>query len=479
MKVHYVPNALCSLSSLLLLLLLLLLFISFIPTSIAQPPQVLVWPKPRNLKWAPPYSSIFLSPTFTISYSGSNPYLQNAVSHYLRLILAEKYTPVRPVPSNLTASTLPLQTLTLSIKDEIAPLQHGVDESYLLFNTVVSHSVGSNAWLPVALKIWDAPLFEHRGVMLDTARNYYGVREILRTLGAMSENKLNLAEKGSYGAGMRYSAEEVRGIVEFGMSRGVRVVPEIDSPGKPSSPLWPGKRPLALQRGTGHLNLTPILSLAKFFATFLHSSSTPSSMLEMTRSFLSLRTNFGQLLETHINATHPYIEPLNRTAVYFQDVLLRSAINVKPELLPKETTILQSWSNRPNNTKFITSLGYRAIVSSSAFYYLDLAMTRDYEGNGGSWCGPFKTWQRIYDYDITNGLTTEEAKLVLVLNARLSPRTAAFAEAMWSGNRDEEVCRGHDRLNEWRYRMMARGVRAEPIQPLWCLKHPGMRNLNQ
>jgi hypothetical protein len=33
--------------------------------------------------------------------------------------------------------------------------------------------------------------------------------------------------------------------------------------------------------------------------------------------------------------------------------------------------------------------------------------------NGGSWCGPYKKWQRVYDYDIAYGLTPEEAQLVL------------------------------------------------------------------
>ncbi|ERN20446.1 beta-hexosaminidase 2 [Amborella trichopoda] len=575
MNLHYIPNALCSLSS-----LILLLFISSIPTSIAQPPQVLVWPKPRNLTWTPPYSSILLSPTFTISYSGSNPYLQNAVSRYLRLILAEKYTPVRPIPSNLTASTQPLQTLTLSVNDETPPLQHGVDESYSLsipngtavlwsatvwgamrgLETVSQLVWGDPARLPVGLEIWDSPLFEHRGVMLDTSRNYYGMREILRTIGAMSENKMNLfhwhitdshsfpivlpsvpelAEKGSYGAGMQYSAEEVRGIVEFGMSRGVRVVPEIDSPGHTGSwaaaypeivacanMFWspPGKDPLAAEPGTGHLNplhpnTYPLLrnvlrDLAALFPdSFLHAGADeviPGCWKAdpKIQAFLASGGTLSQLLETHVNATQPYIESLNRTAIYWEDVLLDSTINVKPELLSKETTILQSWNNGPNNTKLITSMGYRAIVSSSAFYYLDcghgdfLGNDSSYdkmgdEGNGGSWCGPFKTWQRIYDYDITYGLTAEEAKLVLggevalwseqadgtVLDPRLWPRTAAFAEAMWSGNRDETGIKRYaeatDRLNEWRYRMVARGVGAEPIQPLWCLKNPGMCNLSQ
>lgn len=89
--------------------------------------------------------------------------------------------------------------------------------------------------------------------MLDTSRNYYGVEHILRTIEAMSMNKLNvfhwhitdshsfplvvpsepeLAAKGAYGDDMQYSPEDVRRIVEFGMEHGVRVLPEIDSPGE-------------------------------------------------------------------------------------------------------------------------------------------------------------------------------------------------------------------------------------------------------
>lgn len=93
----------------------------------------------------------------------------------------------------------------------------------------------------------------HRGLLLDTSRNYYEVDDILRTISAMSANKLNvfhwhitdshsfplllpsdpdLAGKGSYGEDYLYTPNDVQNIVEYGLQYGVRVVPEIDTPGE-------------------------------------------------------------------------------------------------------------------------------------------------------------------------------------------------------------------------------------------------------
>ena len=78
------------------------------------------------------------------------------------------------------------------------------------------------------------------------------MKDLLRTVEAMSMNKLNvfhwhvtdsqsfplvlplepaLAEKGAYSSHMVYSPEDVKRVVEFGLDHGVRVMPEIDSPG--------------------------------------------------------------------------------------------------------------------------------------------------------------------------------------------------------------------------------------------------------
>lgn len=225
------------------------------------------------------------------------------------------------------------------------------------------------------------------------------------------------------------------------------------------------------------------------------------------QNFLAKKGTLSQVLEIFVNSTLPHILSLNRTVVYWEDVLLDDNVRVTPSSLPVENVILQTWNNGPNNTKRIVSSGYRAIVSSSDFYYLDcghgsfLGNDSRYDqppgfdqGKGGSWCAPFKTWQTIYNYDITYGLNKVEAGLVLggevalwseqadstVMDSRIWPRASAMAEALWSGNRDEtgmkRFAEATDRLNEWRYRMVSRGIGAEPIQPLWCIKNPGMCN---
>ncbi|XP_050377545.1 LOW QUALITY PROTEIN: beta-hexosaminidase 2 [Argentina anserina] len=545
-----------------------------------------VWPIPRNFSWPEPQANL-LSPSFNI-ISPDHRYLSSAAKRYQQFILSEHHQPlVNPSSSvRLRPSTFapPLVSLAITVSDLSAPFHHGVDESYTLTIPAAggtAHLKAQTAWgamrgletlsqlvwgdpslVAVGVYVWDSPLFGHRGLMLDTSRNYYEVEDLLRTIETMSANKLNvfhwhitdshsfplvvpsepeLASKGSYGSSMQYSPDDVTRIVEFGLEHGVRVLPEIDSPGHTGS--WAAAYPdivscanmfwlpegadwadrLASEPGTGHLNpLNPmtyqvlknvIHDVATLFPEpFYHGGAdeiVPGCWKAdpTIQSFLSKGGTLSQLLELFVNSTFPYIVSHNKTVVYWEDVLLDDNIKVQSATLPRESTILQTWNNGHNNTKRIVSSGYRTIVSSSDFYYLDCGhgdflgnnsiydqQTPSDKGNGGSWCGPFKTWQTIYNYDITYGLTEDEAKLVLggevalwseqadptVLDARIWPRTSAMAESLWSGNQDEKgrkrFAEATDRFNEWRSRIVARGVRAEPIQPLWCIRNPGMCN---
>ncbi|KAM0885114.1 hypothetical protein ACQ4PT_030537 [Festuca glaucescens] len=547
-----------------------------------------VWPKPTSMSWAEPLMAMPVSSSFRIvGPSGNNPYLVLATQRYTTLLFTERYRPIVRPAVNVTAAGDSIRSLTLVVSDLSAPLQDGVDESYVLeilptgaatvtaatawgamhgletFSQLSWRSVSGKLLVAAGVRVEDRPLYQHRGLMLDTGRTYFPVLDILRTIDAMAANKMNvfhwhitdsqsfpielpseprLAEMGAYGEDMTYTVEDVTRIVEFAMSRGVRVVPEIDGPGHTAS--WAGAYPeavscagkfwlpdasdwgsrLAAEPGSGQLNplksktyevvANVINDITYLFPDgFYHAGAdevTPGCW-QTDPSIQADIDNGGtlsQLLERYVRAVHPHVVSKNRTVVFWEDVLLDAAVNVSASLIPPATTILQTWNNGSNNTKLIVRAGYRAIVSSASFYYLDCGhgdfvgnnsvyddQRSDYDTQGGSWCGPFKTWQRVYDYDIVHGLTAQEAKLVIggevalwteqadatVLDARLWPRASAMAEALWSGNRDasggKRYAEATDRLNDWRHRMVGRGVRAEPIQPLWCRTRPGMCNL--
>uniref|UniRef100_H2YUW0 beta-N-acetylhexosaminidase n=1 Tax=Ciona savignyi TaxID=51511 RepID=H2YUW0_CIOSA len=101
--------------------------------------------------------------------------------------------------------------------------------------------------------IIDEPRYAHRGVLLDTARHFLPVNVILENLEAMSYNKFNVFHwhivdaqsfpyvstvypnlhlKGSYSSmNLVYTPEMIAEVIEFGRLRGIRVVPEFDTPG--------------------------------------------------------------------------------------------------------------------------------------------------------------------------------------------------------------------------------------------------------
>lgn len=91
----------------------------------------------------------------------------------------------------------------------------------------------------------------YRGLMLDTARNYFSVETIERTLIGMSHAKMNrfhwhisdsqsfpyvskaypqLAKYGAYSDQEVYTASDIKSLTEFARVRGIQILPEIDAP---------------------------------------------------------------------------------------------------------------------------------------------------------------------------------------------------------------------------------------------------------
>lgn len=120
------------------------------------------------------------------------------------------------------------------------------------------HSKGGFYTQLAPVNISDAPMFTHRGLNMDTARNYFSVDDVKRTLDAMAFTKMNrlhwhitdaqswpivvpslpeLSSTGAYAPGFVYSADDVADIMQYGNSMGIETAIEIDMPGHTSS-IW-------------------------------------------------------------------------------------------------------------------------------------------------------------------------------------------------------------------------------------------------
>ncbi|PGH16972.1 hypothetical protein AJ79_01356 [Helicocarpus griseus UAMH5409] len=355
--------------------------------------------------------------------------------------------------------------------------------------------------------------------------------------------------KDAYSRRETYNGEDIRSIVDYARQRGVRVIPETDLPGHSASG-WQQVDPeivtcanswwsndvwefhTAVQPNPGQLDVIHdktyeviekvYKELTGYFSDdFFHVGGDEvhdncfkfSPKIRAWFAEDSKRT-FNDLLQHWIDRSVPiFKDRKSRRIVMWEDVVMA---NTHAHSVPKDI-IMQSWNGGLKNIKNLTSRGYDVIVSSSDFFYLDCGnggyVTNDprynvmtnpdpdtpnfnYGGNGGSWCAPYKTWQRIYNYDFTDGLTDDEKKHVIggtaplwseqvddaVISTKMWPRAAALGELLWSGNVDKDgkkrTTEMTQRIFNFREYLLANEVSAAPLTPKYCLQHPHACDLN-
>ncbi|KAF9183365.1 hypothetical protein BGZ51_004067 [Haplosporangium sp. Z 767] len=496
-----------------------------------------------------------------------------------------------------------LKTVKVSVKDLNADLQLGVDESYTLDITAAGQGTikAKTIWgalnglqtlnqiiigdgrrgliVEQPVEIRDSPNYSHRGIMYDTARNFFPMDALKRQIDAMSYSKLNVFHwhitdnqawpveikkypqmtKDAFSPREVYSQRDIVELVNYGRERGVRVYPEIDMPGHSSSG-WLQVDPkavtcadswwdndgwthhTAVQPNPGQLDIAyePTYKLIKdvyrevaklFKDDFFHvgfdelhrycyNYSTPS----MDWFKANPQATYSDFAQVYIDKAIPiFRDRKDRRLVMWEDVV--TSPDFAANKVPKDV-VMQSWNKGLENIKFLTKNGYDVIVSSADFLYLDCGyggwvsndprynvmeppvlpkaiqdafdanpsaytpVSFNFLGFGGSWCAPYKTWQRIYGYDFTKGLTKKEAKHVLgaevaiwaeqvdehVIDYKVWPRASALAENLWSGNRNakgfKRVTELTTRIYDFRERLLARGIIAAPLTSKYCLQHP-------
>ncbi|KAA8917069.1 hypothetical protein TRICI_000741 [Trichomonascus ciferrii] len=336
-----------------------------------------------------------------------------------------------------------------------------------------------------------------------------------------------------------YMPEDIKRVIEYARERGVRVIPELDLPGHSNSG-WKrvnkdivacGDYPweeVALEPNPGQLEVlkdetydilkTVYNDVSDMFPeNFFHvgidelhtgcynKSDSIQKWLKEDKS----RT-YQDVVQYWLEHALPIFKNKeDRQLMMWQDAVLSTDIAARD--VPKNI-ILQAWSDGVDSVKNLTARGYDVVVSSSDFVYLDCGMggwltddprynvqkdpspgelSFNYGGNGGSWCGPYKSWQRVYSFDFESQLNEEERKHVIggsanlwseqsdtaITDSMIWPRAAAYGELLWSGNKgDDGKLRTHDltqRIYNFRERLVTRGVNAAPLAPEYCIKNPG------
>ncbi|KAH7160207.1 family 20 glycoside hydrolase [Dactylonectria estremocensis] len=413
---------------------------------------------------------------------------------------------------------------------------HALESFLQLF---FKHSSGTFWYTPHApVSIEDEPKYPHRGVMLDVARSWFEVEDIKRTIDAIAWNKMNrlhlhitdsqswpleipalpkLAEEGAYRKGLSYSPEDIKGIYEYGVHRGVEVIMEIDMPGhigvidlayqdlivaynKKPYQWWCAQPPC----GAFRMNSTDVYEfLDMLFEDLLPRISpytayfhTGGDELNKNDSMLDpdIRSNDTEvltpLLQTFIDYAHGKVRDAGLAPFVWEEMITDWNMTLGDDV------VVQSWLGG-TAVKDLAEAGHKVIDSDYNFWYLDCGRGQWLNFDNGEafqtfypfndWCGPTKSWRLVYSHDPVAGLTEEAAKRVLGgevavwsetidsmnLDTLVWPRASAAGEVLWSGRQDaagqnRSQYDAAPRLAELRERLVARGVRASPVQMPFC-----------
>lgn len=501
-----------------------------------EPPALWPWPQQVSFEQA----DVAIDPSAFVVQPRAGSYVDGVLLRAIQRFQANVFrdqADAGPWP----AASPTLQRVEVAVL-QAAVLQEGVDESYHLAvaaaggtaNLTAATVYGAMHGLETLLQlirvgggraaaagaiVSDSPRFSYRGMLHDTARHFLPVPTLLRLIDAMAMNKLNvfhwhivddqsfpyesttfprLAKDGAWAyPSHAYSVSNVSYVIQYAADRGVRVVPEFDSPGHSTS--WGAGYPQLLTQcydangqptgETGPLNPIDNATYAfvaaligevaqRFNDTFIHlgGDEVPFDCWQSNpqiQAWMAARgwSDYAKLESFYIGQVLQDVakQASHKTPIVWQEVF-DNGVQISAD------TIVDVWKNNPLSWQLelaeVTYFGQRAVLSAP--WYLNYE-DDEYSEND------------IWDYYAVDPHafigTAAMKKLVIGGSAcmwgewtdatntipRTWPRASAVAERLWSAadvtNKDFAV----QRLQAWTCRMIVRGIAAQPPNgPSFC-----------
>uniref|UniRef100_A0A1A9UTR0 Beta-hexosaminidase n=1 Tax=Glossina austeni TaxID=7395 RepID=A0A1A9UTR0_GLOAU len=357
-------------------------------------------------------------------------------------------------------------------------IRHGLET---LSQLIVYDDIRRELQILANVSLSDKPAFKWRGILLDTARNFYSVKAIKRTLDAMASVKLNtfhwhiidsqsfpmevktqpeLYKIGAYSQRKVYTHEDITEIVEYGRARGIRVMPEFDAPAHVGEG-WQHKNMTAcfkakpwqnycVEPPCGQLDPTvdDMYSVLQdiyqdmfdlFDPDVFHMGGDEVSFTcwNSTKSIINWMVGMGWELKTsdfvHLWG-HFQMEAMRRVDYVAKQkqvpIILWTSKLTDPahieKYLNKKRYFIQIWTRHDDPQVLdILKHGFQIIVSNHDALYFDCGGP-NWVGEGNNWCSPYIGWQKVYDN-----------RMEVVAKQYISQVLGAEA-AVWSEQIDEQ-----------------------------------------
>lgn len=375
----------------------------------------------------------------------------------------------------------------------------------------------------------DKPAYQHRGLLLDTARHFIPIETVLRILDGMSANKLNvfhwhitdsqsfpmeskrlpqMSLYGAYSEEKVYRTSEIESVIKYAKYRGIRVILELDSPAHAGHGFNWGPdfglgnlavcvdeqpwRKSCIQPNCGQLNpANPnIYSVLKDIYQdiydfkevdeFLHlggdevfmncwNSTTEITDYMKTKNYDRTTRGFLQLWsEFQSKALNVWDEI---TGGHNDSIILWSSELTSPEhieeFLPKERYIVQTWlPDTADIPKKLISKGYRVIMSTKNAWYFD----------HGFWgATKYYNWKTVYNNRLPKNPLVLGGEACMwseycdehSIEVKIWPRLNSVAERLWS-DPSNDIKTVESRFNRQRERLIAKGIPVDAIITEYC-----------
>ncbi|XP_054735710.1 chitooligosaccharidolytic beta-N-acetylglucosaminidase-like [Anastrepha obliqua] len=421
--------------------------------------------------------------------------------------------------------------------------RHGLET---LSQLIVFDDIRREYQLLAKVEIEDKPTYKWRGILLDTSRHFYSVKSIKRTLDALAMVKLNvfhwhitdsqsfpleikshpeLHRLGAYSPSKVYTHNQISEVVQYGLVRGIRVMPEFDAPAHVSEG-WQHKGMVACENyqpwrsycgepPCGQLDPTvdELYSVLEDIYREIFQLFSPDVFHMGGDEVLSKCWNASDSIRDwmQLRGWDWNEDDFHRLWGYFQTKALervdKVSNNSKPlvtlwtssltqdpyldKYLDKSRYIIHIWTRGSSpDIKSILQRGYRVIISNNDALYFDCGGP-SWVGDGNNWCSPYIGWQKVYannldkiagDYksQVLGGEAAIWSEQIdeFTLDYRLWPRASALAERLWS-NPVDSWREAESRILYHRERLVANGIHAEALQPEWCLQNENACPVNK